>query len=165
VFEITFWNSSYMILNSAHVPIFEILIWHLIFFEIIIENWNLYWQMVACVRDPIDGWGEVQAPLHQVKSTSCTPPSPRGHVGQKRRTYVHDPVGGWGGWRRIPPPTPSEVMPRYDTYNRLPVCAQLPFKKSWLNKQSICTCWPSSLPHRLQLGTYSSEYIIHINPY
>ena len=52
--------------------------------------------MVARVRDPIDGWGGGQAPMHQVKSASCTPPIPRDHVGEKRRAYVHDQVGGWG---------------------------------------------------------------------
>ncbi len=46
---------------------------------------------------------------------SCTPPLPRDHVGKKRRAYVHDQVGGWGRVRQNePPPTPSEVMPRYD---------------------------------------------------
>lgn len=52
--------------------------------------------MVARVRDPIDGWGGGQAPMHQVKSLSCTPPLPRDHAGKKRRAYVHDQVGGWG---------------------------------------------------------------------
>ncbi len=78
--------------------------------------------MVACVRDPIDGWGGGQAPMHQVKSASCTPPIPRDHVGEKRRAYMHDQVGGWGIWREMkPPPTPSEVMPRCDPQS--PVCA------------------------------------------
>ena len=86
--------------------------------------------MVARVRDPIDGWGGGQAPMHQVKSTSCTPPVPRDHVGKKRRAYVHDQVsrgvGESDGFMK-PPPTPSEVMPRYDTTpNRLR--ARLPFK-------------------------------------
>jgi hypothetical protein len=53
--------------------------------------------MVARVRDPIDGWGGGQAPIHQVKSTSCMPPTPRDHVGRKRHACVHDQVGGWGG--------------------------------------------------------------------
>ncbi len=53
--------------------------------------------------------------MHQVKSASCTPPIPRDHIGEKRRAYVHDQVGGWGRWREMkPPPTPSEFMPRYD---------------------------------------------------
>ncbi len=51
--------------------------------------------MVARVLDPVDGWGGGQAPMHQVKSTSCTPPVPR-DIGKKRRAYVHDQVGGWG---------------------------------------------------------------------
>ncbi len=48
--------------------------------------------MVARVRDPIDGWGGGQAPMHQVKSASCT----HDHVDEKKRAYVHDQVGGWG---------------------------------------------------------------------
>ncbi len=52
--------------------------------------------MVARMRDPIDGWGGGQAPMHQVRSTSCTPPLPRDHVGKKRCAYVHDQVRGWG---------------------------------------------------------------------
>ncbi len=64
--------------------------------------------MVARVSDPIDGWGGGQAPMHQVKSTSCTPPIPRDHIGKKRRAYVHDQVGGWGG-RRIIYPRPRQV--------------------------------------------------------
>ena len=52
--------------------------------------------MVVRVRDPVDGWGGGQAPMHQVRSASCTPPLPRDHAGNKRRTYVHDQVGGWG---------------------------------------------------------------------
>ncbi len=52
--------------------------------------------MVARVRDPIDGWGGGQAPMHQVKTASCTPPIPHDHVGKKRHAYVHDQVGGWG---------------------------------------------------------------------
>ena len=52
--------------------------------------------MVARVRDPIDGWGGGQAPMHQVKSSSCTPPILRDHVDEKRHVYVHDQVGGWG---------------------------------------------------------------------
>jgi hypothetical protein len=52
--------------------------------------------MVARVRDPIDGWGGGQAPIHQVKYTSCTPPTPHDHIGRKRRAYVNDQVGGWG---------------------------------------------------------------------
>jgi hypothetical protein len=70
--------------------------------------------MVARVRDPIDGWGGGQAPILQVKSTSCTPPTPRDHVGRKRRAYVTTKSGGGGKEEYIPPPTPSEVMPRYD---------------------------------------------------
>jgi hypothetical protein len=57
--------------------------------------------MVARVRDLINGWGGGQAPIHQVKSASCTPPTPRDHVDQKRHAYVHDQVGGWGGRRNI----------------------------------------------------------------
>ncbi len=59
--------------------------------------------MVARVRDPIDGWGGGQAPMHQVKSASSTPPIPRNHVGKKRRAYMHDQVGGWGRRRKIYP--------------------------------------------------------------
>jgi hypothetical protein len=66
--------------------------------------------MVACVNDPVDGWGGGQAPLHQMKS-ACSRHHHREHVGQKRRTYVHDQVGGWGGRRKIyPRPLPSEVI-------------------------------------------------------
>jgi hypothetical protein len=70
--------------------------------------------MVARVRDPIDGWGGGQAPMHQVKSTSCTPPIPRDHVDEKRRAYVHDQSRGVGEMREGNPRPPSEVMPRYD---------------------------------------------------
>jgi hypothetical protein len=70
--------------------------------------------MVARVRDPVDEWGGGQAPMHQMKS-ACSRHQHREHLGQKRRTYVHDQVGGWGGKEEnIPPPTASEVMPRYD---------------------------------------------------
>ncbi len=42
------------------------------------------------------------------------------------------PSRGVGGKEvNIPPPLPSEVMPRYNTSNRLH--ARLPFEKSWLN--------------------------------
>jgi hypothetical protein len=37
------------------------------------------------------------------------------------------------GWKRIPPPTPSTVMPRYDT----PVSHVYPSVKSWVNKQAL----------------------------
>jgi hypothetical protein len=59
--------------------------------------------MVVCVHDPVNGWGGGQAPIHQVKSASCTPPTPRDHIGQKRGAYVHDQVGGWEGRRNIYP--------------------------------------------------------------
>ncbi len=55
--------------------------------------------MVARVRDPIDGWGGGQAPMHQVKSMSCTPPIPCDHVDEKRRAYVHDQSRGVGEMR------------------------------------------------------------------
>jgi hypothetical protein len=59
--------------------------------------------MIVRVCDPIDVWGGGQAPIHQVKSTSCMPPTLRDLVGQKRRAYMHDQVGGWGGRRKIYP--------------------------------------------------------------
>ncbi len=86
--EINFNNKVFEINNIwssiAHIPIYL-----------------LYWQLVARMRDPIDGRGWGQAPIHQVKSASCTPPTPRNHIGQKRRAYMHDRVGGWGGRRKI----------------------------------------------------------------
>jgi hypothetical protein len=52
--------------------------------------------MVARVRDPIDGWGGGQAPMHQVKS-SVARHHYRATTQAKRRAYVHDQtVGGWG---------------------------------------------------------------------
>jgi hypothetical protein len=84
--------------------------------------------MIARVRDPIDAWGGGQAPLHQVKSTSCTPHTLSNHVGQKGARTCTTNSGGGGKEENIPPPTPSEVMPHYNTYNRLR--ARLPFKKS-----------------------------------
>jgi hypothetical protein len=77
--------------------------------------------MVACVRDPIDRWGGGQAPIHQVKSTNCTPPTPRDHVGQKRRKYAHDQVRGWGGRRNIYP-RPRQVKSRHVTTPISPTC-------------------------------------------
>jgi hypothetical protein len=70
--------------------------------------------MVAHVRDPIDGWGGGQAPIHKVKSASCTPPTPRDHVGKKRRAYMYDQVRGWGGRRKIYP-RPRQVKPCHVT--------------------------------------------------
>jgi hypothetical protein len=51
--------------------------------------------MIARVRDPIDGWGEVQAPLHQV-SQSVARYQHRAPTETKRHAYVQDSVGGWG---------------------------------------------------------------------
>jgi hypothetical protein len=106
VFEINY-ILKFQLYDSEHrsrtdLP-FEIFIYHLNF-EIIIENWKLYWEMVARVSDPIDGWGGGPGLLHQVKSTSCTPPTPRDHIGQKRRVYVHDPVEGWEDGGEYPRP-------------------------------------------------------------
>jgi hypothetical protein len=97
--------------------------------------------MVARVHDPIDGWGGGPEPLPPCEVEHCTRPSPphtllptcyasakiltiqsnitlHNHIGQKARVRAQ-PSQGVEGWRRIPPPTPSEIMPRYDTYNRL----------------------------------------------
>ncbi len=74
------------------------------------------------MRDPIDGWGGGQAPMHQVRSASCTPPIPRNHVGKKRRAYVHDQVGGWGRWRQINP-RPRQVKSCHVTTPLSPTCA------------------------------------------
>ncbi len=154
-----------LILN-IDVPICRLKIWFEFKFEIIIENWKLFWQMIVCVRDPIDVWGAPRpvagpGPLTSSEVHDFTPPTLCDHVGQKGARTCKTSRGVGGKEDIIPPPTPSEVMPRYDTYNRLR--ARLPFKKFSLNNQSICTCWPGSLLHRLQLGTYTSECIININ--
>ncbi len=70
--------------------------------------------MVARVRDPIDGWGGGQAPMHQMKSACCTPPSPRTRRPKEARIRARPSQGVGGKKDNIPPPTPSEVMPRYD---------------------------------------------------
>jgi hypothetical protein len=54
--------------------------------------------MVARVRDPIDGWGGGQAPIHQVKSASCMPPTPRDHVGYVARLYSIYTQQGYTLW-------------------------------------------------------------------
>jgi hypothetical protein len=77
--------------------------------------------MIARMRDPIDGCPG-PLPPSEVKALHGTSTArPR----RQKGAYVHDPVGGRGEWRQIPPPTPSEVMPRYDTYNRLRAPAAL----------------------------------------
>ncbi len=70
--------------------------------------------------------GGGQAPMHQVKSACCMPPTPHDHVGKKRRAYVHDQVGGWGRCREKNP-RPRQVKSCHVT---TPNClrARLPFK-------------------------------------
>jgi hypothetical protein len=77
--------------------------------------------MVARVRDPVNGWGGGQAPMHQMKS-ACSRHQHCEHVGQKRRTYVHDQVGGWGGRRKIYP-RPRQVKSCHVTTPLSPTCA------------------------------------------
>jgi hypothetical protein len=84
--------------------------------------------MVARVRDPIDGWGEAgpHAPSEVSELHATNTSRPRR---QKEARVRARPSRGVGGKEEnIPTPTPSEVMPRYDTYNR--PRAQLPFEKS-----------------------------------
>jgi hypothetical protein len=71
--------------------------------------------MVARVRDPIDGRGGGQAPMHQVKSACCKPPSPRTRRTKEARVRARPSRGVGRKEDNIPPPTPSEVMPRYDS--------------------------------------------------
>jgi hypothetical protein len=61
------------------------------------------WQMIVCVRDPINVWGEGQAPLHQVKSTSCTPPNTMRPRRPKKARVRARPSRGVGGRRKIYP--------------------------------------------------------------
>ncbi len=70
--------------------------------------------MVARVRDPIDDGGRPGPHAPSEVSVLHATNTAR-HVGQKRRACVHDKVGGGGKEDNIPPPTPSEVMPGYDT--------------------------------------------------
>jgi hypothetical protein len=85
--------------------------------------------MVARVHDPIDGWGGRSRPpatkwsrtLHATIKHNTTRP--------RRQKGAHTCLtqsGGGGEGGIYPQPTPSEVMPRYDTYN--PLCARLSFK-------------------------------------
>ncbi len=94
--------------------------------------------MVARMRDPIDGWGEGQAPMHQVKSTSCTPPVPRDHVGKKRRAYVHDQVRGWGRVMAKVNPRPRQVS--HATLRPLIACVRGCPSKILTKHQGNCTC-------------------------
>jgi hypothetical protein len=57
----------------------------------------------------------------QMKSACCTLHH-REHVGQKRRAYVHDQVGGWGGRRTIYP-RPRQVKSCHVTTPLSPTCA------------------------------------------
>ncbi len=83
--------------------------------------------MVARVRNPIDGWGGGQAPMHQVKSASCTPPIPRDHAGKKRGARTCTTKSGGGGDGGKINPRPRQVKScRVTTPNRLR--ARLPFK-------------------------------------
>jgi hypothetical protein len=105
--------------------------------------------MIARMHDPIDGWGggpgplppiEVKvlyatiAPTHIIAHMLCSSKNPDYTIKQNT-TRPYRPKGvrkyttqleGWGGWRQRPPPTSSEFMPRYDTYNcfRAPVALQ-----------------------------------------
>ncbi len=118
--------------------------------------------MVARVRDPINGWGGGQAPMHQMKSACCTPPTPRAR--RPKEVHVHArPSRGVGG-RRIIYPRPRQVKSCHVTTPLAPTCAAA--LQKILTKQSkhmYMYCWPSSLPHRLQLDTYASEFIIYIH--
>ncbi len=69
--------------------------------------------MVARVRDPIDGWGGGQAPMHQVKSACCKPPSPRTRRSKEEHVRAR-PSRGVGEMRERNPRPPSVVTPRYD---------------------------------------------------
>ncbi len=70
---------------------------------------------------PNDGWGGGQAPMNQMKSACCTPPSPRTRRPKEARIRARPSRGVGGKEDNIPPITPSEVMPRYDPLS--PACA------------------------------------------
>ncbi len=84
----------------------------------------------------------------------------REHVGQKRRAYVHDQVGGWGGRRTIYP-RPRQVKSCHVTTPLSPTCAAA--LQKILTKQSkhmymyLLTKLSASQP---ALSTYASEFII-----
>jgi hypothetical protein len=77
--------------------------------------------MVACVHDPIDGWGGGQAPMHQMKSACCTPPSPRTRR-PKEVSVRARPSRGVGG-RRIINPRPRQVKSCHVTTPLSPACS------------------------------------------
>jgi hypothetical protein len=52
--------------------------------------------------------------MHQMKSVCCTPPTPRAHRPKEAHVCARPSQGVGGKEENIPPPTPSEVMPRYD---------------------------------------------------
>ncbi len=81
------------------------------------------------------------------------------HIGQKAHIRW-----GSGRWKWIPPPTPSAVMPHYDTHNR-PVQTSI---KSWLNKETVLADHALCLSNRylacvLQKSQGPSSSILNFN--
>jgi hypothetical protein len=149
-----------MILNIAHVPYRRLKVWFYI--QII---WIIIWELkIVLANGSTRAWpnrwmGGGQAHIHQVKSTSCTPPTPRDHVGRKRRAYVHDQVGGWGEGGIY---TPAHAKWSHATLRRLyRLYARLPFKKFWLNNQSIYVQYLLTELSASQTGTWHVYFRIY----
>jgi hypothetical protein len=64
----------------------------------------LYWQMIACVHDPISGWEGGPGPLSpsEVKALHAILPTPRDYIGQKVRIRAQ-PSRGVGGMEENTP--------------------------------------------------------------
>jgi hypothetical protein len=138
-----------------------------------IENWNLCWQMIARVRNSMDGWGGGPGPLPQSKVKAlhatithlyCHPIqglSTSAHVG--RMACVHAwPRRGVGG---VMANTPTHTKCSHATlcHTRLPC---VPFKNSWVNKQAELAdhalCLSDS--YLAYMYMYFRDFKFHINP-
>ena len=98
----------------------RVLLWKSILtfrFEIIIKNWKLYWRMVARVRDPnrwMGGRPGPHAPSEVIELHATITARPRRQKEARVRARPNQSGGGGEDGFMKPPPTPSEVMPRYD---------------------------------------------------